>query len=449
MTVVLRTRYVCFILVLLATIAGVQPNLHAGSPTLEWELDAASEVTGFAVTVDGVRQDYGLAPLSAAGTCGCAIPLPISGGVHTIVVSAYNRHGETAAEPLFVAPVASAGGPYNAAIGAALLVNGSGSNNPAGTITTYDWDWGDGTKSTTSVPQTSHVYTIAGFFRVTLVVTDNAGATAVATTTATISGARAPLVSITSPANGSTFPSPATFTVSANASDPDGAVTKVDFFASGAPIATDLAAPFTAVLRNLPSGTYVLTAVATDNSGLTASTSATISVTSPAAATPFGGTALVIPAVVQAENFDNGGEGIAYHDRSPRNTGGVYRDTDVDIQTDGGGGYSVGWIDPGEWLQYTIDVSRTATYALNMRVASAGPGGTFHIEVSSSSAKLTFGPISIPDTGGWQNWNTVSAKLTLAAGRQTIRIVFDTATNGIVGNVDSFELVAASPWTAW
>ena len=60
--------------------------------------------------------------------------------------------------------------------------------------------------------------------------------------------------------------------------------------------------------------------------------------------TPYGGNAWAIPGTIQAENFDDGGAGVAYADTTPGNQGNVYRTTDVDIAAfAGGGGYYVGW----------------------------------------------------------------------------------------------------------
>ena len=82
---------------------------------------------------------------------------------------------------------------------------------------------------------------------------------------------------------------------------------------------------------------------------------------------------------MEAENFDNGGEGIAYHDESAGNSGGAYRVTDVDLQStiDSGGGYNVGWAGAGEWLNYTVNVAAAGLYTLQFRVASPGRGRRF------------------------------------------------------------------------
>ena len=157
--------------------------------------------------------------------------------------------------------------------------------------------------------------------------------------------------------------------------------------------------------------------------------------------TPYSVTPAVLPGRIEAENFDNGGAGAAYLDTSPGNSGRDYRDTDVDIQptTDEGGGYNVGWTAGGEWLKYTVNVATTGTYTIEVRAASDGPGGTFHVEMNGIDKT---GPLTVPDTGGWQAWTTVThTGVPLAIGTQTLRLVFDTtAPNGATGNVNWMQL---------
>jgi subtilisin family serine protease len=94
----------------------------------------------------------------------------------------------------------------------------------------------------------------------------------------------APTVTLDSPSNGSTYTSPATITMTASASDSDGSVAKVDFFANGALIGTDASAPYSFDWLGVTAGAYTLTAVATDNVGATSpvSNSATVTVNLPA-----------------------------------------------------------------------------------------------------------------------------------------------------------------------
>ncbi len=165
----------------------------------------------------------------------------------------------------------------------------------------------------------------------------------------------------------------------------------------------------------------------------------------PASSTPFSGAPIAIPGTVQAEWFDEGGEGVAFHDSDPGNIGGAFRSGGVDIEATSGGGQNVGWIAAGEWLAYSVDVAAAGAYTASFRLASYGAGGTFHLEVNG--ANLT-GPLTVPDTGWWQNWQVITRTLTLAAGRQRLTLVFDTAPAGAVGNLDWFSLATAASGTS-
>lgn len=145
-----------------------------------------------------------------------------------------------------------------------------------------------------------------------------------------------------------------------------------------------------------------------------------------AAQGPYGGTPVSLPGTVQAEDFDTGGAGVAYQDSDAANQGGQYRpDEQVDLEAtaDTGGGYNVGWISAGEWLEYTVNVAETGVYTVEFRVASEMSGGALHLE--KDGANLT-GAISAPQTGGWQAWTTVSATgVSLSSGVQVLRVVFE------------------------
>jgi hypothetical protein len=157
------------------------------------------------------------------------------------------------------------------------------------------------------------------------------------------------------------------------------------------------------------------------------------------ASAPFGGTPAAVPGTIDAVNFDDGGSGIAYVDTTAGNRGGYYRSTDVDIGAVTGGGYYVGWTRPGEWLKYTVDVAATGTYTLSARIANVGTGASFRVEVDGVDRT---GTLTMPDTEGWQTWQTVTAHVPLTAGRRVLRLVLVTGTlqNGGVGNYQSLRL---------
>jgi PKD repeat protein len=183
----MRGRAACVLgLILLVPSARQVASAQSGR-TLAWDEDPSSSVTGFAITVDGVRTDLGLTPQPPGGSCGCSTPVPFSSGRHSVIISAYNADGETPSGPLIIGPTANAGGPYSGQAGTALSVSGAGSIDTGGTILTYTWAWGDATANTSSSsPTASHTYANSGTFTITLTVSDNYSASHSATSSATI-----------------------------------------------------------------------------------------------------------------------------------------------------------------------------------------------------------------------------------------------------------------------
>jgi len=120
----------------------------------------------------------------------------------------------------------------------------------------------------------------AGTYTVTARATDDLGAsTTSAPSTITVSAANAaPTASITSPADGAIFAWKPTITITATASDPGGSVTRVEFRDGSTVIGQDTSAPYSYTWRNVPPGSHVLTARATDNLGA-ATTSSPVGIT--------------------------------------------------------------------------------------------------------------------------------------------------------------------------
>ncbi len=100
-----------------------------------------------------------------------------------------------------------------------------------------------------------------------------------------------PATAIFSPTNGAVFAAPANITVRATAGDSDGTVTNVQFRLGPNVLANVTAAPYSATTSNLAAGNYTLTAIATDDAGLSATNSVVISVVTPVAVTLAGPTA--------------------------------------------------------------------------------------------------------------------------------------------------------------
>jgi hypothetical protein len=165
---------------------------------------------------------------------------------------------------------------------------------------------------------------------------------------------------------------------------------------------------------------------------------------------PYGGTARQLPGILQAEDFDEGGEGVAYHDTDPTdNVMNGYRPdpSGVDIEGcgDTGAGFNVGWTWASEWLEYTVEVTAAGTYDIGVRVASGnGGGGTFHVEVDGTNVT---GALGVPNTGAWQSYQTVTAGgVPLSAGLHLLRLSLDTA--GPQGGVANFNYLSVTQGTS-
>ena len=149
-----------------------------------------------------------------------------------------------------------------------------------------------------------------------------------------------------------------------------------------------------------------------------------------------------VPGRIEGEDYDLGGEGVAYHDTTPGNSGGAYRSDDVDIErTAGLVTPNVGWIRDGEFLTYTVNVTQAGSYLMTVRVASPNSGRTFVLRVDGQEK----GVVPVPKTGSFATFVTapVQAPVTLSAGTHTLKLEF----HGDGQNLDWIELTPVSPPT--
>lgn len=147
----------------------------------------------------------------------------------------------------------------------------------------------------------------------------------------------------------------------------------------------------------------------------------------PAPEGPYGGTPAAVPGTIQAENYDTGGQGVAYNVTSVNGNANSYRADGVDLDnaSDTGGGYNLGWTGADQWFRYTVDVATAGTYTLDLRIAApTAVTGALHLS-DASGTNLT-GPVDLPATGDWQTWGTATTHVTLPAGRQTLTLDQDT-----------------------
>jgi len=159
---------------------------------------------------------------------------------------------------------------------------------------------------------------------------------------------------------------------------------------------------------------------------------------------PFGGKPQMIPGTVEFENFDEGGEGVAYHDIEAANDPVriPYRKTDVDLEiTPDKKIVLVGHIKTGEWMKYTVDVAKSGAYELELSVASEGAEPP-EIRIEFDGVDVS-GPIRPPTTS--QRWylfhQILGPTIDLEAGRHVMRVVVVKSPKGTSLNLDYVRFV--------
>lgn len=159
----------------------------------------------------------------------------------------------------------------------------------------------------------------------------------------------------------------------------------------------------------------------------------------PPAPGPYYGTPQTIPGRIEAETYDTGGEGVAYHDCEATNHGGAFRPAEgVDLENCSEGTVNVGWMCSGEWFNITLDAPFAGPFDVRSRVASQATGGSFRLE---SDGVDVSGPIAVPVTGGWQSWTNVWSRVVLPKGERTLR--FQNTASGEY-NVNYFHFYSAA-----
>ena len=100
-----------------------------------------------------------------------------------------------------------------------------------------------------------------------------------------------------------------------------------------------------------------------------------------------------------------------------------------EITTDEGGGENVGSIQTCDWMYYpAVTIPTTGTYRVSYCVASENGGGALQFENASGSR--VYGTLSMPATGDYQTWTTISYIVTLSSGLKIFGIL---ATGGDCG----------------
>jgi arabinoxylan arabinofuranohydrolase len=141
--------------------------------------------------------------------------------------------------------------------------------------------------------------------------------------------------------------------------------------------------------------------------------------------TAYPGHAHAIPGIIEAEDYDRGGQGKAYSDSDVSNNGNAYRTNEgVDVEMNSPDNYNIGWTDGGEWLEYTVTIPESSFYTITTLAAS--PNSNSKIRFKLDGEDLT-GAVVIPNTGGWQTYKPVSVtKVNLEAGTHILQLLEET-----------------------
>ena len=225
-------------------------------------------------------------------------------------------------------------------------------------------------------------------------------------------------------------------------------ISKVEFYDDEGLIATDTEAPYTLKTEKLVSGIHGFYAKIYNSTGFGATNNISVVVgeQKPYLSMPF-----EIPGTIQSGNYDyyEGGKGqnISYFDSTTGNSGadtGNFRTNEnVDAVVDAEG-KTVGWIEAGEWLEYTINVQQSGSYKMDYRYASDNSSaGPFYLELDGQAVS---GNINVSGTGAWDNWATASvSNIDLLAGEHILRVAF-TGGGFNLGDM-SFEYESALGYT--
>ena len=200
----------------------------------------------------------------------------------------------------------------------------------------------------------------------------------------------------------------------------------IDFYVKDKLYKTLTAEPYELEYTPEAIGTYELKAVAVTTDGNEYTRYGAFTVYKPRA--PF--KEMELPGIIQAEDFDTGADGIAYHDDDSNNQGDVknYRNdgSGVDI-VKGNGGQAIGYTSSGEWLEYTVNVKEAGVYIYEATVSSGTSGSSFKLSlVNGDKLEALTDVISVPQTGSnnWDTYRTVSGRLLipLQEGKQILHL---------------------------
>lgn len=201
-------------------------------------------------------------------------------------------------------------------------------------------------------------------------------------------------------------------------------IERIDFYANNQLYCTLTEAPWVVDYTPGKLGSIPLKAVLTADDGQQYTRYGNVQVV--AARSPYA--TMSIPGLVQAENFDKGVEGSAYHDVDFSNTGNKAYRSDVGVDfTTGNSGTVVCQTEAGEWMEYTVNVREESMFSYDLTASSGVEDAAVSLSLKTDSGYVALTePIAIPcvKKNSWTSYKAVYGRLNqpLPVGKQIIRL---------------------------
>ncbi|UKK53821.1 endo-1,4-beta-xylanase [Prevotella sp. E2-28] len=217
-------------------------------------------------------------------------------------------------------------------------------------------------------------------------------------------------------------------------------ITGVNVYSNDLLIGTVTKSPDTLQYVPTAKGSYSIVAIATNSEGKSKTSSKkTLKVNGKRI--PYKSTPIVLPGIIQAENFDKGGEGFTFHDKDSQNEGDASYRTDnegLDL-VKGNSGTAIGYTSSGEWTEYTVNVKEPGEYSFEATCSNgSSSNGGFTINTVKGTTVTKIGTVTVTPTGGWDTYKVMTGKLTknLAEGEQILRFTISSSANCNIDKVN-------------
>ena len=228
--------------------------------------------------------------------------------------------------------------------------------------------------------------------------------------------------------------------INVSASSKTTTIANVKLYANDLLIGTLTEAPYSLVYYPSEKGSYTITAIATDADGKSkASANKTLKVNGKRL--PYK-TTIAVPGIIQAENFDKGGENFTFHDSDSNDEGDANYRTDnegLDL-VKGNNGTAIGYTVKGEWTEYSVNVTEPGQYEFKATCSNgSSSNGGFTINLVKGTTITKVATVTVTPTGGWSTYKVMTGKLlkNLAEGEQILRFTITDANC----NIDKVELI--------